>query len=99
MNFFVRVLNIHKINRYNKSGGCVCRHCRWVFCKEEKRKAMLHIAYMRRLRPDGRVDPNEDIADFVCSPKYWACGRPWKVGWVLRDEVDDDAVYPSRITC
>ncbi|CAO3680997.1 unnamed protein product [Rhizopus microsporus] len=24
--------------RYNKSNGCVCRHCRWVFCKEEKEK-------------------------------------------------------------
>ncbi|ORZ18143.1 hypothetical protein BCR42DRAFT_413240 [Absidia repens] len=69
--------------RYNKSAGCVCRHCRWVFCKEEKRKAMQFIDKMRRNRPDGHVDMDEDIEDFVCSPKYWPCGRPWKVGWVL----------------
>ncbi|CAO3590814.1 unnamed protein product [Absidia cylindrospora] len=69
--------------RYNKSGGCVCRHCRWVFCKEEKRKAMQYIDKMRRNRPDGHVDLDEDIENFVCSPKYWSCGRPWKVGWVL----------------
>ncbi|KAI8149037.1 hypothetical protein BJV82DRAFT_663379 [Fennellomyces sp. T-0311] len=50
--------------RYNKSGGCVCRHCRWVFCKEEKRKAMQHIEQMIRSRPDGKVDPDEDIENF-----------------------------------
>ncbi|KAI9275515.1 hypothetical protein BDA99DRAFT_555303 [Phascolomyces articulosus] len=71
--------------RYNKSGGCVCRHCRWVFCKEEKRKAMQHIEQMIRSRPDGKVDPDEDIENFVCTPKYWTCGRPWKVGWVLQN--------------
>ncbi|KAI8370355.1 uncharacterized protein BYT42DRAFT_581988 [Radiomyces spectabilis] len=76
--------------RYNKSGGCVCRTCRWVFCKEEKRKAMQHINQMRRNRPDGRVDPNEDIENFVCTPKYWTCGRPWKVGWVLNSNEDDE---------
>ncbi|KAI8084479.1 uncharacterized protein BX664DRAFT_337090 [Halteromyces radiatus] len=74
--------------RYNKSGGCVCHHCRWVFCKEEKRKAMQYIDKMRRNRPDGHVDPDEDIENFVCSPKYWSCGRPWKVGWVLTPHQD-----------
>ncbi|KAI9484869.1 hypothetical protein BDB00DRAFT_852943 [Zychaea mexicana] len=68
--------------RYNKSGGCVCRNCRWVLCKDEKRNASQHIAYMRRGRPEGRVGPDDDIVDFVCSPKYWSCGRPWKVGWI-----------------
>lgn len=38
---------------------------------------------MRRRRPDGYVDPNEEIENFVCNPKYWSCGKPWKVGWVL----------------
>lgn len=51
---------------------------------------------MIRSRPDGRVDPDEDIEGFVCSPKYWSCGRPWKVGWVLQqnnaDDLDDDAM-------
>ncbi|KAG0181904.1 hypothetical protein DFQ28_008296 [Apophysomyces sp. BC1034] len=88
--------------RYNKSGGSVCRHCRWVFCKEEKRKAMQHIDQMRRSRPDGRIDPNEQIENFVCTPKYWTCGRPWKVGWVLNgddlpedDDMDDTYRSPS----
>ncbi|KAI9261449.1 hypothetical protein BDA99DRAFT_537838 [Phascolomyces articulosus] len=76
--------------RYNKSGGCVCRNCRWVLCKEEKRKAMQHITYMRRTRADGRVDPDDDIVDFVCSPKYWSCGRPWKVGWIPQGELDEN---------
>ncbi|KAI7848278.1 hypothetical protein BDC45DRAFT_523925, partial [Circinella umbellata] len=71
--------------RYNKSGGCVCRNCRWVLCKEEKRKALQHITYMRRTRSNGRVDPNDDIVDFVCSPKYWSCGQSWKVGWIPQD--------------
>lgn len=75
--------------RYNKSGGCVCRHCRWVLCKEEKRKAMQLIDQMRRSRPDGRIDLDEDIENFACSPKYWSCGRPWKVGWVLNSQHDD----------
>ncbi|KAI8056538.1 uncharacterized protein B0P05DRAFT_560082 [Gilbertella persicaria] len=82
--------------RYNKSNGCVCRHCRWVFCKEEKRKALQHIEAMRRSRPDGRVDPNENIENFVCSPKYWTCGKPWKVGWVLNslnEDDDEDALF------
>lgn len=88
--------------RYNKSNGCVCRHCRWVFCKEEKRKAMQYIDKMRCNRPDGHVDLDEEIENFVCNPKYWSCGRPWKVGWVLngknnnknknnQDSDDDDA--------
>ncbi|KAI8340267.1 hypothetical protein BC941DRAFT_419961 [Chlamydoabsidia padenii] len=81
--------------RYNKSGGCVCRHCRWVFCKEEKRKAMQYIDKMRRNRPDGHVDMDEDIEHFVCSPKYWSCGRPWKVGWVLNSMDEDDSVVES----
>ncbi|KAI7894605.1 uncharacterized protein EV154DRAFT_498301 [Mucor mucedo] len=84
--------------RYNKSGGCVCRHCRWVLCKEEKRKAMQLIDQMRRSRPDGRIDPDEDIQNFSCSPKYWSCGRPWKVGWVLHsqhDDEDEDMLSPS----
>ncbi|GAN00947.1 hypothetical protein MAM1_0003c00375 [Mucor ambiguus] len=76
--------------RYNKSGGCVCRNCRWVLCKEEKRKAMQLIDQMRRSRPDGRVDPEEDIENFVCTPKYWNCSRPWKVGWVLHSQHDDE---------
>ncbi|KAI8141050.1 hypothetical protein BJV82DRAFT_645494 [Fennellomyces sp. T-0311] len=76
--------------RYNKSGGCVCRNCRWVLCKEEKRKALQHIAYMRRTRPDNRVDPDDDIVDFVCSPKYWACGQPWKAGWIPHGEFDEE---------
>ncbi|KAK4520783.1 uncharacterized protein ATC70_006663 [Mucor velutinosus] len=76
--------------RYNKSGGCVCRNCRWVLCKEEKRKAMQLIDQMRRSRPDGRVDPEEDIENFVCTPKYWNCSRPWKVGWVLNSQHDDE---------
>ncbi|ORY98738.1 hypothetical protein BCR43DRAFT_562162 [Syncephalastrum racemosum] len=79
--------------RYNKSGGCVCRHCRWVFCKEEKRKAMQYIDQMRRSRPDGRVDPDEEIENFVCTPKYWTCGRPWKVGWVLQTEDDVEDMH------
>ncbi|CAO3640340.1 unnamed protein product [Cunninghamella blakesleeana] len=91
--------------RFNKSGGCVCRHCRWVFCKEEKRKAMQYIEQMRRNRPDGYVDPEEEIENFVCTPKYWSCGRRWKVGWVLNsgngrhDSSDDDdadtSSYPA----
>ncbi|KAI9472317.1 MAG: hypothetical protein EXX96DRAFT_459066, partial [Benjaminiella poitrasii] len=76
--------------RYNKSGGCVCRHCRWVLCKEEKRKAMQLIDQMRRTRPDGRIDPDEDIENFICTPKYWNCGHPWKVGWVLHSQHDED---------
>ncbi|KAL0095329.1 hypothetical protein F4703DRAFT_1823708 [Phycomyces blakesleeanus] len=76
--------------RYNKSNGCVCRHCRWVFCKEEKRKAIQFIDQMRRSRPDGKVDPDEDIEGFVCVPKYWSCGQPWKVGWVLNEMGDQD---------
>ncbi|CEP16868.1 hypothetical protein [Parasitella parasitica] len=76
--------------RYNKSGGCVCRHCRWVLCKEEKRKAMQLIDQMRRSRPDGKVDPEEDIENFACTPKYWNCSRPWKVGWVLHSQHDGD---------
>ncbi|KAI9483746.1 MAG: hypothetical protein EXX96DRAFT_559562 [Benjaminiella poitrasii] len=84
--------------RYNKSGGCVCRHCRWVFCKEEKRKALQHIEAMRRRRPDGQVDPNEDIENFVCSPKYWTCGRPWKVGWVLNDNMIEEEETESTVT-
>lgn len=92
--------------RFNKSGGCVCRHCRWVFCKEEKRKAMQYIEQMRRNRPDGYVDPEEEIENFVCTPKYWSCGRRWKVGWVLNsgngrhdssddDDADTSSSYPT----
>ncbi|KAI8643580.1 hypothetical protein BD408DRAFT_414525 [Parasitella parasitica] len=76
--------------RYNKSGGCVCRHCRWVLCKEEKRKAMQLIDQMRRSRPDGKIDPEENIENFACTPKYWNCSRPWKVGWVLHSQHDGD---------
>ncbi|KAI8642954.1 hypothetical protein BD408DRAFT_415611 [Parasitella parasitica] len=82
--------------RYNKSGGCVCRNCRWVFCKEEKRKALQHIDAMRRKRLDGEVDFSEDIENFVCSPKYWTCGKPWKVGWVL-DNLDEDDESCSNV--
>ncbi|KAI8390074.1 hypothetical protein BD560DRAFT_442649 [Blakeslea trispora] len=84
--------------RYNKSNGCVCRHCRWVFCKEEKRKALQHIEDMRRKRPDGFVDPDENIEHFSCNPKYWVCGKPWKVGWVLNslnEDDDEDALFAS----
>lgn len=45
---------------------------------------------MRRKRPDGHVDLDEDIEHFVCSPKYWTCGQTWKVGWVLNDHDDDE---------
>lgn len=83
------------INRYNKSGGCVCRHCRWVFCKEEKRKALQHINVMRMKRPDGYVDPEEEIENFLCSPKYWTCGRKWKVGWVLNNLGEEDEAETS----
>ncbi|KAI7854979.1 hypothetical protein BDC45DRAFT_440074 [Circinella umbellata] len=95
---------VYLCNKCGLSGGCVCRHCRWVFCKEEKRKAMQHIEQMIRSRPDGKVDPDEDIENFVCTPKYWTCGRPWKVGWVLQnivstnslvDDEDDDIHDPS----
>ncbi|KAI9280065.1 hypothetical protein BY458DRAFT_553480 [Sporodiniella umbellata] len=75
--------------RYNKSGGCVCRHCRWVLCKEEKRKAMQLIDSMRLFRPDGKVGLDDDIENFVCNPKYWPCGHTWKVGWVLQTQHDD----------
>ena len=76
--------------RYNKSGGCVCRHCRWVLCKEEKRKALQQIDMMRRSKPDGQVDLDEDIENFACSPKYWSCGRKWKVGWILNSQHDEE---------
>ena len=65
---------------------------------------MQHIEQMIRSRPDGKVDPDEDIENFVCTPKYWTCGRPWKVGWVLQnigstnalaDDEDDDMHDPS----
>ncbi|KAJ8662937.1 hypothetical protein O0I10_001113 [Lichtheimia ornata] len=82
--------------RYNKSGGCVCRHCRWVLCKEEKRKAVQHIAYMRRTR--GHVEPEDPIIDFVCSPKYWVCGHPWKVGWISEKDDDDNTTAMDDTT-
>lgn len=69
--------------RYNKSNGCVCRNCKWVLCKEDKRKAMHFIDAMRAKRPDGYLDPEEEIEGFLCPPKYWKCNQPWKVGWVL----------------
>ncbi|KAG2174543.1 hypothetical protein INT44_006806 [Umbelopsis vinacea] len=69
--------------RYNKSNGCVCRNCKWVLCKEDKRKAMHFIEAMRAKRPDGYLDPEEEIEGFLCPPKYWKCNQPWKVGWVL----------------
>ena len=40
---------------------------------------------MRRTRANGRVDPDDDIVDFICSPKYWSCGQAWKVGWIPHD--------------
>ncbi|KAG2175937.1 hypothetical protein INT44_000415 [Umbelopsis vinacea] len=75
--------------RYNKSNGCVCRNCRWVFCKEEKRKALQHIEKMRASRPDGKIDMDEFIEGFVCSPKYWTCGQKWRVGWVLNANANE----------
>ncbi|KAI9303079.1 hypothetical protein BJ944DRAFT_250965 [Cunninghamella echinulata] len=69
--------------RYNKSGGSVCRKCRWVLCKEEKRKALQYIEDIRALRPDGKIDLDEEIPSFICTPKYWHCGQPWKVNWIL----------------
>lgn len=54
---------------------------------------MQHIEQMRRSRPDGKVDPDENIEVFTCTPKYWSCSHPWKVGWILNsqhDEEDDD---------
>ncbi|KAI8097446.1 uncharacterized protein BX664DRAFT_326384 [Halteromyces radiatus] len=71
--------------RYNKSGGSVCRHCRWVLCKEEKRKVIQLVDGMRASRPNGKLSLDEDITSFVCNPKYWQCGQPWKVRWVLND--------------
>lgn len=59
---------------------------------------MQHIDAMRRKRPDGEVDPNEDIENFVCSPKYWTCGKPWKVGWVLENLEEDDEVSSNVAT-
>ncbi|KAI8579651.1 hypothetical protein K450DRAFT_240826 [Umbelopsis ramanniana AG] len=75
--------------RYNKSNGCVCRNCRWVFCKEEKRKALQHIEKMRASRPDGQIDMDEFIEGFVCSPKYWTCGQKWRVSWVLNANANE----------
>ncbi|ORX55097.1 hypothetical protein DM01DRAFT_1383033 [Hesseltinella vesiculosa] len=72
--------------RYNKSGGCVCRHCRWVLCKEEKRKALQFIAEMRMSRPNGYIDLDEEIPAFACTPKYWHCGHPWKVNWIVSSQ-------------
>lgn len=71
--------------RYNKSNGCVCRNCKWVLCKEDKRKAMQFIDAMRVKRPGGYLDPDEDIEGFLCPPKYWKCNQAWKVGWVLQN--------------
>lgn len=62
----------------------MCRHCRWVFCKEERRKALRHIDVMRDKY--GQVDIDQDIENFSCHPKYWTCNKPWKVGWVLKEE-------------
>ncbi|ORZ20396.1 hypothetical protein BCR42DRAFT_408679 [Absidia repens] len=76
--------------RYNKSGGSVCRQCRWVLCKEEKRKVIQLIDAMRSSRSDGQVSLDEDIPSFVCTPKYWNCGRPWKIRWAVNDLVDID---------
>jgi hypothetical protein len=45
---------------------------------------------MRSRRPGGHVDLDEEIEGFVCSPKYWSCGKPWKVGWVLDSFEDED---------
>ncbi|KAG2200218.1 hypothetical protein INT47_009856 [Mucor saturninus] len=67
--------------RYNKSGGSVCRHCRWVICKEEKRKALGYIDAMRDKY--GHVTPDQEIENFSCHPKYWTCNKPWQVGWVF----------------
>jgi hypothetical protein len=67
--------------RYNKSGGSVCRHCRWVLCKEEKRKV---IQLIETMRSSGRsVSLDDDIDSFVCAPKYWHCGKAWKVRWIV----------------
>ncbi|CAO3592523.1 unnamed protein product [Absidia cylindrospora] len=76
--------------RYNKSGGSVCRQCRWVLCKEEKRKVIQLIDAMRSSRSDGQVSLDEDILSFVCTPKYWNCGQPWKIRWAVNDLVDID---------
>lgn len=42
---------------------------------------------MRRTR--GYVGPEDPIIDFVCSPKYWPCGKPWRVGWISEKDEDD----------
>jgi hypothetical protein len=76
--------------RYNKSGGCVCRHCRWVLCKEEKRKAVELIDSMRLFKPNRKISLDDDIENFVCNPKYWPCGHAWKVGWVLSSQDDEE---------
>ncbi|CAO3652920.1 unnamed protein product [Cunninghamella blakesleeana] len=81
--------------RYNKSGGSVCRNCRWVLCKEEKRKALQHIEEMKLSRLDGKIDLNEDIPSFICTPKYWHCGQPWKVEWILNNHKSPTSSSPS----
>jgi hypothetical protein len=46
---------------------------------------------MRHNRPgDAIIDPEEDIENFVCNPKYWKCGKLWKVGWVLTNAAEED---------
>lgn len=46
-------------------------------------------------RPDGYIDPEEEIENFLCSPKYWTCGRKWKVGWVLNNLGDEEEAETS----
>lgn len=50
---------------------------------------------MRRNRPDGYIDPEEEIENFVCTPKYWSCGQRWKVGWVLNSITSTSATHSS----
>ncbi len=46
---------------------------------------------MRSKRPLGQpIGLDEEIENFVCNPKYWDCGRTWKVGWVLNEHHLED---------
>ena len=49
---------------------------------------------MRRTR--GHVEPEDPIIDFVCSPKYWICGHPWKVGWISEKDDDDNTILDDN---
>lgn len=51
---------------------------------------------MRLNRPFGQIDFDEEIENFVCNPKYWNCGRSWKVGWVMNNLDDETATTTTE---